>query len=209
MSIPGRIAFAGRACAGKDTLADVLERVRPDVYRTAFADPMKRELAESLGISLEELERNKGGYRTALQELGERGRTEDNRWIELMKARIDYMQTQTDNAGAPLFRFYCVTDVRRQDEVDTLRELGFQVVRLVAPAHVLKSRYYNRYGRAMKANEWYDVSEREVEELDVDEEWDTYRISPNDHIRKWLGQVALEYFKLIFAPAPLGNLTES
>jgi hypothetical protein len=196
-AIPGRLALAGRACTGKSALADALEALRPDTYRTAFADPIKAEFCAREGLTLLYLNAHKGRYRADLQHFGEAGRPD--RWVDLLTGRVLRVQDQVGADGeTPRFRLYVVDDVRYQNEVDRLRELGFTVVRLTAPEAVLRDRHERKYGRPMSRAEWDDPSESAVDALDVDEEWDA-REDPSARIGRWLGSVARDLWRTLGA----------
>jgi hypothetical protein len=76
------IFLCGKMCAGKDYIADVLVE-QAGFVKLPFALPLKQEVADKHGITLEELNANKNKYRAELQELGGARRAENpSYWIE-------------------------------------------------------------------------------------------------------------------------------
>lgn len=128
---------------GKDSLADLLVELEPGLKKIGFADPMKRILAKTLGISLEDLDKLKNDesiklayakspdsvkllettFRNVLQWFGtEAMKPEfgDEVWAEklLRDYKLQYMKTGKE----PMF---VVPDFRLQEEYDYLeQELG-------------------------------------------------------------------------------------
>ena len=178
------IGFTGRAGSGKSAHADALERLRPETFRAAVADPIKAEVAARHGITVAHLDRHKAAYRRELQEHGAVGRQE-SKWVRLMAERLAWASAQTLPGGQAAFRFACVDDVRHADEVALLQERGFVVVRLVVPEAELKRRYAEKYGRPMTDEEWHDPSEAGIADLAVDAEWDGMA-DPDTQLRQWL-----------------------
>ena len=117
------IGLTGRKQSGKDTVCLLLgEFSRIPILRRAFADPLKKEAANALGVSLSEIEGNKELYRPALQWWGTefRRRTDPQYWINKMP---------------PIsFGFLTiVTDVRFQNEADYITNNGGVMVRVERP----------------------------------------------------------------------------
>lgn len=63
------IALCGRMKCGKSSVADAFQNTNPNIFRLAFADPLKEEFASKYGIDLSDLYNNteKEKYRTLLQ----------------------------------------------------------------------------------------------------------------------------------------------
>lgn len=181
------LGLVGRAGSGKSAHADALERLRPETFRAAFADPIKAEVAARHGITVAHLDRHKAAYRRELQEHGAVGRQEQ-KWVRLMAERLAWAHGQTLSKGQPAFRFACVDDVRHADEVALLQARGFVVVRLVVPEAELRRRYAEKYGRPMTDEEWNDPSEAGIADLAVDAEWDGLA-DPEAQIRRWLREL--------------------
>lgn len=128
------IGLAGKAGAGKDTVADLLVK-HHDFQKIAFSDPMKRFCKEVFGWSDEQLwgpselrnlpdnsRRMTNGQgltpRRALQLLGtEFGRAcYEDVWV-------DYAIRRARDIGGPVV----ITDVRFQNELDALHKVGGKV----------------------------------------------------------------------------------
>lgn len=80
------LGIAGKKKSGKDTLLQYLtEFMSPEpVYRVAFADGLKMEVAKALDINIVDLEREKDFYRPILQWWGtefRRGKYGTNYWL--------------------------------------------------------------------------------------------------------------------------------
>jgi len=119
------LGLTGRKRSGKDTFAQYLVRYA-GFARVAFADELKREVAEMIGIAVEELEQHKERYRGMLQDYGTRKRYEDpTHWIAKAAAHIDWLE---DTYG--VWRVV-VADVRFPNEASWVRARGGGVVRLI------------------------------------------------------------------------------
>lgn len=113
------IGLSGFSKAGKDEAAKALY---PQFTRVAFADALKRELAISLGVSLEELEQRKEEFRGDMVELGRSRRAEDpDYWIKA---------TQPLPTGDVV-----VTDVRYLNEARWIKEQGGYIIYVVRPGY--------------------------------------------------------------------------
>lgn len=119
------LGLTGYKQSGKDTFAQYLVR-HAGFARVAFADELKREVAEMMRITVEKLERHKARYRNTLQDYGmRRRREEENHWITLAAAHIDWLE---DTYGVQRF---VVSDVRFPNEAAWVRARGGKIVRLV------------------------------------------------------------------------------
>jgi hypothetical protein len=194
--------MCGRFCTGKDTRADALERLRPDTWRGAFATALKREVAEKSGVTIPYLEAHKGEFRAELQAVGDGRRAEfgDGYWVDQLMAQIDLVEQDLRPNGRPYLPFMAITDVRYQNEVDSLRARGFEVVRLVAPDEVIKERYKAKHGRYPTEAEWNHKTEAGIALLDVDREWDATG-DPEWQIRGWLLRQGLGQIRRLFRAA--------
>ena len=141
------LGISGYAGAGKDTLADALVRRRIDaIQKLAFADPLKKAAQVIFGFTHTQLwgpseERNKPdlrfprsdlplGFLTprfVLEQMGtECGRALfKNVWVDALIRDIG----EADGR----YMITIVTDVRFENEVERIREVGGKVVRLVRP----------------------------------------------------------------------------
>lgn len=129
------IAFTGLPRSGKDTAAEYLVRV--DNYeRRQFATPLKQAAAILLGYTVDEMSGFGGFDREAL--LPEWGFS--TRWF-LQRFGTECIRDQIDQdfwlkrmrfSLAPGGR-YVITDLRFQNEVDLVHELGGQIIEVVRP----------------------------------------------------------------------------
>ncbi len=69
------ICFSGKQYSGKDTAAKLILDNFPDFIRIGIADAIKIEYGKRNNLSFDEIEANKGKYRTGLIELGNEGRS--------------------------------------------------------------------------------------------------------------------------------------
>lgn len=128
------IGIAGRAGAGKDTVADILSRElkgRP-WYRYSFADPIKRATEFMFGWRRDQLEDRdfkeaicpKWGFspRRAMQLLGtEFGRAcREDLWLHMASMELDEVKRGT---GGGLI----ISDVRFPNEADWVRDNGLLI----------------------------------------------------------------------------------
>lgn len=137
------IAFIGKARSGKDTAGDRLTQ-RWMYTRLAFADPLKEAALRinayvhddygpygrlSTVVKYNGWERAKDRFpevRRLLQETGEAMRALDpDFWIRQLVRKVE----AANEWNLPVV----VTDCRYRNEADTLRDLGFHLVRIVRP----------------------------------------------------------------------------
>jgi hypothetical protein len=197
-----RICFVGRSCTGKDTRADVLERLRPDTWRGAFATALKVEVAALNGVTVPYLEAHKGEFRSQLQAIGHGRRQEfgEDYWVEKLEDQIVQVQSDLRADGRPYLPFMVVTDARYQNEIDMLRRLGFGAVRLRADIPVLQERYKAKHGIYMTDEQLNHPTETMSDTLDVDDEWDATG-DPEWQIRGWLLRQGLGQIRRLFRAA--------
>lgn len=156
--LPDVIFLGGRMGSGKSHIARVLER---DGYTVvAFADALKNDLAQELGITRAEFDLRKGEFRTQMQELGERKRAEYRdfwiaRWVALANEKFE--------AGA---LGIVVPDMRYINEARWALNLGAMVVRVSVPREVRCARLEELYGTVTE-EQLTHASETQVELLPV------------------------------------------
>jgi hypothetical protein len=123
MTLPTRIAFSGRAGAGKDLAADYLLS-KYHGQRLAFADQLKhgfRAMVETFGLPYEK-------DREALQFLGMWARGKNPQvFIDPVTSKI------ADNPSDTVL----ITDLRFDNEAAELRALGFVLVKVERQLHQL------------------------------------------------------------------------
>ena len=147
------IGFIGRKRAGKDAAAAYLCDTL-GYEQLAFADPL-RDIAERINPIIDKsptegciryrdavdyygYDAAKQAYREVrrfLQVLGTDAIREvlgQDVWVDYLAQRIHELDDRTEAQGQPL-RPLVVTDVRFVNEVETLRSLGFMLVRIVRP----------------------------------------------------------------------------
>lgn len=71
------ICLSGKQYSGKDTLAKILLEKLPTFKRIAIGDAIKIEYGKKHNLTYDEIDKNKGIYRTGLIELGNWGRSVD------------------------------------------------------------------------------------------------------------------------------------
>lgn len=114
------IVLSGKQFCGKDTIAKILLQNFTDFTRIGLGDAIKLEYGEKIGLSLEEVEKNKSQYRADLQALGNKRRTEDSAyWIKKI---------------ITLPQDIIVPDIRVQQEYDYFKEAGAFKIRVEASA---------------------------------------------------------------------------
>lgn len=69
------ICFSGKQYSGKDTAAKLILEAFPNFVRIGIADAIKIEYGKRNNLTFEEIETNKGKYRTGLIQLGNEGRS--------------------------------------------------------------------------------------------------------------------------------------
>lgn len=114
------IILSGKQFCGKDTIAKIILQNFTNFTRIGLGDAIKLEYGEKIGLSLEEVEKNKSQYRADLQSLGNKRRSEDSDyWI---KKVISLPQD------------IVVPDVRVQREYDYFKQAGAFKIRVEASA---------------------------------------------------------------------------
>lgn len=141
------IGISGKQYAGKDTLAAILMERFPRYQKTPLAFAIKQAFAQEQGITIDEIDANKGQYRPGLIAKGDWGRAQD----------LDYWIKQVFAVpGAKI-----VSDVRMKREYELLRQAGALMIRINAD-------------RDERAKRGTLVSEHDKTELELDEitDWD-------------------------------------
>lgn len=120
------IILSGKQFCGKDTIAKIILQNFTNFTRIGLGDAIKLEYGEKIGLSLEEVEKNKSKYRAALQALGNQRRKEDSDyWI---KKVISLPQD------------IVVPDVRVQREYDYFKQVGAFKIRVEASSKIRATR---------------------------------------------------------------------
>lgn len=124
------ICISGKQYSGKDTVAKILLESLKDFKRVGIADSIKLEFGKINNLSFDEIEKNKGKYRTALIELGNKGRNispdywlnkilDMNENIIIPDVRLLHEAVVFKNAGAFLVRVEADYNVRVQRGIIT------------------------------------------------------------------------------------------
>lgn len=124
-SKPARvIGLAGTRGSGKDWIGRKLQELDSNVVLLAFADDLKKEIAEAIGHPLDYVESHKEEFRPLLQVWGTEYRRDfclESYWLDKMSERLK---------GVPSGATVVITDVRFNNEVDFIHSLGGQVLRI-------------------------------------------------------------------------------
>lgn len=129
------VGLVGKKRCGKDTFFLELwnqmwffGRVKHPLQspeRFAFADALKEELCEILGITPEYLNEHKEFFRSALQEHGSRRREENKGyWIEELVLSEKWRHSRG---------WKIITDVRHQNEADFIKSQDGLLIRITRP----------------------------------------------------------------------------
>lgn len=134
--LPDNIFLTGLMGSGKDTLGRALVE-QAGFARLAFADALKEEVAEHLGITVPELNARKAEFRRLLQDWGTMKReTDEDYWIKqwcIRRVRID----------GPVV----CTDLRYYNEAFFALESGGLLLRVEVPEEERIARLMARDGR--------------------------------------------------------------
>lgn len=185
-----RIAVVGMMHSGKTTLASIL--VQFGFKRMPLAQELKESGLYAINqglayyglppLEMEDVERDKGAFRTFWQWFGTDlfrnylGLTEH--WVNLLSDNIVDVELGAQRYGLPE-QDLVVDDVRFHNEVAALRDIGFHVVRINRPEDErmasikadLRSKGFSDEDIPFKLREILNHdSERFVQELDVDQE---------------------------------------
>ena len=121
------IGLAGRKHSGKDTVHQAIKALHPTlkVARVAFGDPLKQEVASTLGITVADIENEKPRFRLILQWWGTEWRRHSNPsyWIDIAREHIIKALANND--------ITVVTDVRFINEANLIRSLGGRVIQVL------------------------------------------------------------------------------
>ena len=134
------IGIAGKKHSGKDTIHKIIHNACRHEYvvlHKPFAEPLRREVAEAAGISLDYLEENKEHFRLILQGWGTNFRRKlcgDDYWIVKWRATINYLKEHLQSSTIVV-----VPDVRFLNEAAAIKELGgklWNVAMVNGPRHI-------------------------------------------------------------------------
>ena len=186
--MPIRIMLAGRRRRGKDTMANYIQRLRPQVRRVAFADGVRAEAisllewwewakpdqpyVDWLEQLQQELQENKILYGPLLQFVGEYGRQKfgPEFWISELHDRYGHLGDLV------------ITDCRYPNEVEYGHTHGFTVVRINGPC------------RGDDGRSDTHPSEAQVDSLDVDLNFNN--VGTLEDMERWVRERLLPYVEV-------------
>lgn len=117
-SMKNIICLSGKQYSGKDTLAKVIMQALPTFKRVAIGDAIKIEYGKLNNLTYDEIDKNKGIYRTGLIELGNKGRNiHPDFWLNKI-IELDYD--------------VIVPDVRLIHEAEVFKNAGAYLIRVEA-----------------------------------------------------------------------------
>ncbi|EJP81126.1 AAA family ATPase [Bacillus cereus] len=151
------IGIAGKMRTGKDTIARLMAKDRRGKFqRGAYADELKMQVDRKYG-------KQEGGKRRALlQHEGQEERKHDALvWIKRLQPKIDFLRTTGHNV--------VITDVRQQNEIDSLREQGAYIIRVNVSDEIRKQRIIDA-GDEFKEADFYHETETAIDAFEVDYE---------------------------------------
>lgn len=120
------IVISGKQYSGKDTVAKLLMEELKTFKRVGIGDAIKIMYGRQNGLTYEEIDGNKGKYRTALIELGDWGRRQDpDFWLnEILKMDGDVI----------------VPDLRLEHELDVFKANNAYMIRVEAALEARRTR---------------------------------------------------------------------
>lgn len=163
------IGLSGRAGAGKDTIADMIQELKPGTERLAFADPI-RTMVRSLGIDPIYLRHpNKEiivpglgvSTRHLMCTLGlEWGRNliDSELWVKLLSMRLSRLKLVSGTLCV-------ITDVRFKDEADFVRRRGGKIVNIIRPSLNKSYNHPSEAGIILKSGDFKLVNGGSVGDL--------------------------------------------
>ena len=120
------ICLSGKQYSGKDTLAKILLNEFKNFKRVAIGDAIKIEYGKIHNLTYEEIDSNKGIYRTGLIELGNKGRgTHPDYWL-------NKLLEMNENLIIP--------DVRMLHEAEVFKNAGAFLIRVDASYQIRSKR---------------------------------------------------------------------
>jgi dephospho-CoA kinase len=149
------IGIAGKMRTGKDTIARLMAKDRRGKFqRGAYADELKAYVDHKYG-------KQEGGKRRALlQFVGQKARRLDELvWIKRLQPKIDFLRSTGHNV--------VITDVRQQNEIDSLRAQGAYIIRVNVDDEIRKQRIIDA-GDEFKEEDFYHITETQIDTFEVD-----------------------------------------
>lgn len=125
------IGITGKKRHGKDSVCDAIQALRPESYRFAFADALKREVAAACGVTVEYINEHKDNFRLILQGWGtdfRRGLFGNDYWIRQAESAL--LNNRKVEAKPVL---WIATDVRFPNEAEMILRNGGKLIRVERP----------------------------------------------------------------------------
>lgn len=122
------IGLSGPLKCGKDTVFEILSRHNPGLKRMAFADPLKREVAEACNVTVDFINENKDVFRPILQWWGTDFRRNLHGklyWIQQAQLNLNSVRARLPESPGVVF-----TDVRFLNEYEFIKQNGGVVWRI-------------------------------------------------------------------------------
>lgn len=129
---PAVIGLTGKKRSGKDTVCHILKN-HYGIVRIAFADALKKELAEKLGHTVEFIEEHKEAFRLGLQWYGSeyrRGLFEDDYWIKQAEVKFNRVVNWVPEFTGTEPDAVVFTDCRFPNEAALIKRLGGKLWRV-------------------------------------------------------------------------------
>jgi hypothetical protein len=120
------IGISGPLKSGKDTVFEILSRRQTELKRMAFADPLKKEVAEACGVTVDFINEHKDVFRPMLQWWG----TDFRRNLHGKLYWIKQAQLNLDSVKCRGFTGVVFTDVRFPNEYEFIKQNGGEVWRI-------------------------------------------------------------------------------
>jgi hypothetical protein len=162
------IGLTGRSRSGKDELWQQLARVLTvgpefsmfwrQVWRFAFADSLKREVASAFGIHPDDCDKDKESWRPLWQHWGmmRRKHNGDDYWVNKVWEQMDELQLT--------LKVVVITDVRFLNEAKAIKDRGGIIIRVIRPQR--KTIWKTIVGLLQRGSD--HISETEMDKIDAD-----------------------------------------
>jgi hypothetical protein len=162
LQLPARILLIGRAYSGKSFIADLLERERGYVHLN-YAFQVKLEVAQCLGISIDELEREKAKYRRLLQTWGTdfKRQLDPDYWVK----KREQILSELDRVGLASTSANVASDGRFPNEIADCIRRGGIVVKVAVEEELRMQRWREKAGRDPLPEELNHPSEAGIDIL--------------------------------------------
>jgi len=131
------IGLTGNKGCGKDTVAEIILNHTASASRRAYADNLKSEVAELLGITIKDINKDKSRFRLMLQFWGTEWRRGQDKeyWLKMMAKELNNLRNHY-----PKEHLVVVTDVRFPNEAEQIRSFGGIIVRVDRPDNPFDTR---------------------------------------------------------------------